>query len=149
TSVRDRDRIRGLEFGADNYLVEPIDPDELIANVEALLRTRRAEQAARAAAADAERRRHEAEVLSALARSMTASLDPETVLAEVAAAARDLCRADAAHVAVRDPLADGVRLRYFVGPAERPPPAGLVGLLVEPGKGLGGRVLLTGRPART
>ncbi len=32
------DKIRALDGGADNYLVEPIEPDELIANVKALLR---------------------------------------------------------------------------------------------------------------
>ena len=32
------DRIRGLEGGADNYLVAPIEADELVANVRALLR---------------------------------------------------------------------------------------------------------------
>jgi signal transduction histidine kinase len=32
------DRIKGLEGGADNYLVTPIDADELVANVRALLR---------------------------------------------------------------------------------------------------------------
>ena len=34
------DRIRGLEGGADNYLAAPIEADELIANVNALLRMR-------------------------------------------------------------------------------------------------------------
>ncbi|WP_394781315.1 response regulator, partial [Undibacterium sp.] len=34
------DRIRGLEGGADNYLVTPIEADELVANVRALLRLR-------------------------------------------------------------------------------------------------------------
>lgn len=37
------DRIRGLEGGADNYLVAPIEADELIANVNALLRLRSAQ----------------------------------------------------------------------------------------------------------
>lgn len=32
------DKVRALDVGADNYLMEPIDPDELIANVKALLR---------------------------------------------------------------------------------------------------------------
>jgi signal transduction histidine kinase len=32
------DKIRALDVGADNYLMEPIDPDELLANVKALLR---------------------------------------------------------------------------------------------------------------
>jgi PAS domain S-box-containing protein len=35
-----QDRIKGLEGGADNYLVAPIEPDELLANVRAMLRLR-------------------------------------------------------------------------------------------------------------
>jgi PAS domain S-box-containing protein len=42
------DRIRGLEGGADNYLVAPIDADELVANVWALLRLRRTQDDLRA-----------------------------------------------------------------------------------------------------
>jgi signal transduction histidine kinase len=38
------DRTRALDGGADSYLVEPIEPDELIATVNALLRMRQAEQ---------------------------------------------------------------------------------------------------------
>jgi PAS domain S-box-containing protein len=41
------DRVRGLEGGADAYLTEPIEADELIANVRAILRLRKAEQQAR------------------------------------------------------------------------------------------------------
>jgi signal transduction histidine kinase len=41
------DRTRTLDGGADSYLVEPIEPDELIATVNALLRLRNAEQEAR------------------------------------------------------------------------------------------------------
>ncbi len=39
-----KDRSVGLEGGADSYLIEPIDPDELIATVGSLLRLREAEQ---------------------------------------------------------------------------------------------------------
>jgi len=39
------DRVRGLEIGADNFLVGPIGPLELIANVRALLRLREAQHA--------------------------------------------------------------------------------------------------------
>src|SRR5207248_7670298 len=35
---RDEDKIRGLEFGADDYLVKPFNPDELSARVRAILR---------------------------------------------------------------------------------------------------------------
>ena len=41
------DRAAGLEGGADSYLVEPLEPDELTAAVKALLRMRQAEQALR------------------------------------------------------------------------------------------------------
>lgn len=38
------DRTRGLDGGADSYLTQPIEPDELVAAVRALLRLRDAEQ---------------------------------------------------------------------------------------------------------
>ena len=44
TFTEGRDRVRGLEGGADAYLTEPIAVDELIANVRAILRMREAEQ---------------------------------------------------------------------------------------------------------
>jgi PAS domain S-box-containing protein len=47
TYLEPSDRVRGLEGGADTYLLEPIDSEELIANVRAMLRLRRAEQALR------------------------------------------------------------------------------------------------------
>jgi signal transduction histidine kinase len=43
------DQARGLEQGADAYLVEPVEPEVLVATVRALLRTRRAEEAVRLA----------------------------------------------------------------------------------------------------
>ncbi|HTU90087.1 MAG TPA: SpoIIE family protein phosphatase, partial [Gemmataceae bacterium] len=42
------DRIEGLEGGADGYLVKPVTPRELVAQVKALLRIRQAEQAVNA-----------------------------------------------------------------------------------------------------
>jgi two-component system, cell cycle sensor histidine kinase and response regulator CckA len=44
------DKAQALEAGADGYLTKPADPQEVIATVRALLRTHRAEEAARAAA---------------------------------------------------------------------------------------------------
>jgi PAS domain S-box-containing protein len=40
-------RVRALDAGADSFLVEPIEPEELVASVKALLRLRRAEEAHR------------------------------------------------------------------------------------------------------
>ena len=47
TFVEGGDRVRALEGGADSYLVEPMEPEELIANIKALLRLRRAEERVR------------------------------------------------------------------------------------------------------
>jgi PAS domain S-box-containing protein len=42
-----RDRVRGLEGGADAYLTEPIEAEELLANIRAILRLREAERQVR------------------------------------------------------------------------------------------------------
>ena len=41
----DRDRIQGLEFGADDYLPKPFNPRELIARMQAVLRRHKASSA--------------------------------------------------------------------------------------------------------
>jgi len=43
-AVRREDRVAGLEQGADGYLVEPFEADELLATIKALLRLYRSEQ---------------------------------------------------------------------------------------------------------
>lgn len=55
TFVSSERKIEGLESGADGYLVQPIEPLELIATVNALLRARQAEDALRQAATDWQR----------------------------------------------------------------------------------------------
>ena len=42
--TRGKDRAAGLVGGADSYLIEPIEPDELLATVDSLLRLHRAER---------------------------------------------------------------------------------------------------------
>ena len=48
--VRGSDHVRGLEWGADGYLTEPIEPEVMTATINALLRVRNAEDAVRLAA---------------------------------------------------------------------------------------------------
>ena len=47
TATRGSDRLQALEYGADTYLIEPVETEELIATVRALLRLREAETALR------------------------------------------------------------------------------------------------------
>jgi PAS domain S-box-containing protein len=49
TAIGIQSRLNGLENGADSYLTEPVDSDELLAHVAALLRLRTAEHRARQA----------------------------------------------------------------------------------------------------
>lgn len=51
------DRAQGLEHGADGYLVAPVDPEELVAQVHALLRLRKAEREVRALSQEVEQQR--------------------------------------------------------------------------------------------
>jgi PAS domain S-box-containing protein len=46
TFIDRSDKIQGLQGGADAYLVQPVDPDELLATVRSLLRVRQAEATA-------------------------------------------------------------------------------------------------------
>ena len=48
--VDGQDRLRGFAAGADSYFTEPMEPEELVANVSALLRMRRMEQQLRRSA---------------------------------------------------------------------------------------------------
>src|SRR5579862_532221 len=45
TMVSTGARVAGLDGGADAYLVQPVEPDELVATIRALLRVRKAEEA--------------------------------------------------------------------------------------------------------
>ncbi|MEC4717874.1 response regulator [Noviherbaspirillum sp. CPCC 100848] len=64
------DKIRALEGGADNYLFEPIEPEELVANVRALLRLSHVERELR----EVDRRKDE--FLAVLAHELRNPLGP-------------------------------------------------------------------------
>ena len=59
TYVTPGDRTRGLDGGADSYLIQPIDPEELVAAIRALLRLHSAEESVRALNSSLEQRIHE------------------------------------------------------------------------------------------
>jgi signal transduction histidine kinase len=68
--VASPDRVRALDSGADNYLFEPIEPEELVANVRALLRLAKAERELR------EMNRRKDEFLAVLAHELRNPLGP-------------------------------------------------------------------------
>jgi two-component system, sensor histidine kinase len=80
------DRVAALDAGADGYLVEPMEPEELVAHVTALLRMRQAEtdrQAALVALREADRRKDE--FLAMLAHELRNPLAPIRNAAEILA----------------------------------------------------------------
>ena len=95
--------------------------------------------------ADAERRRREAEIVARIARTVSGSLDLDTILQRVVDGARELCGSDLARIALRDPRTGAMVFRYWVN--MRYPDYDRV--RVERGQGLGGQVMLTGRPFRS
>jgi PAS domain S-box-containing protein len=97
------------------------------------------------ATAEVERQRQEAELLAEIAQSLSASLDLDTVFRRVVSGAQELCGSERVFLALREPGSDALIGRYEVGA----PDMAYAGRRIEPGKGLGGQVLLTGRPWRT
>ncbi|MGH7374639.1 MAG: GAF domain-containing protein, partial [Candidatus Rokuibacteriota bacterium] len=95
--------------------------------------------------AEAERRRVEAETLAGVVRTISATLDLDAILRHVAAAGRELCVSDIAHILLRDADSDTMFDRYGVGHCSAPEDWPHI----ERGKGAGGTAWSTGRPYRT
>jgi PAS domain S-box-containing protein len=94
---------------------------------------------------EADAGRREAVLMADLARAVNSSLELDTVLQQVTAAAKDLCGADLARIALWDAAREGMVYRYTVGTRV----SGHQHVLLTPGKGLAGEVMATGRPVRT
>ena len=106
---------------------------------------RESEAAFRALAQEAEARRHEAEVVAQLSRTINASLDRDAVLQAVTDAAKELLTCELTRIALWDEDREAMVYRYTVGTRF----TGYPGLRLVPGKGLVGTVIVTGQPIRT
>ena len=98
----------------------------------------------RALAREMSERLLEAEIVADVAKSVTTSLDLDTVLSRVAERARELCRADIAVIGLQEPDGDRLVFRHRAGvrfPAYD-------ALRIERGQGVAGTVWATGRPMR-
>lgn len=74
--VLEEDRVHGLTSGADGYLIQPVEPLELIASIRGLLRMRRAEDAARQSARKIEQLESELRALERMGGMPSASAGP-------------------------------------------------------------------------
>jgi two-component system, sensor histidine kinase len=77
TAVEESDRAKGLNYGADAYLPEPIDSGVLVATANALMRVRRAEQSLADALAREQKAREEAEQANRIKDDFIATLSHE------------------------------------------------------------------------
>jgi two-component system NtrC family sensor kinase len=102
-----RDKVRGLDEGADGYLTEPVQPEELIATVNALLRLRRVETELRQARdtleARVQERTNELElVIKALRREITRRSESENALQTSQRSLQSTLDALSSHIAILD-----------------------------------------------
>jgi DNA-binding NarL/FixJ family response regulator len=113
TQTERLDRVAGLIIGADDYLVKPFAPDELLARIRSLLQPR---AAAPSAGGDSDLTRRERQVLALLGNGSaqaeiaeTLVISPKTVAAHIERILRKLgvhSRAQAVAVAYRDGILD-------------------------------------------
>jgi hypothetical protein len=99
-AVHTIDRTQGLQRGADAYLVEPIDPDELLATTTSILRYYKARSQAETLA-------DRLTGLTQLSLALTAATTPRAVLVEAAAGGATIFESPVAIVSTGD---DGARL---------------------------------------
>ena len=93
---------------------------------------------------EAERRRHEAEVLADITARTSASFDLETILQRVAEGAQEISGCDQSLIALREPPSGELIARHWSGT-----PSSDGALWIRPGKAVGDQVLLTARAFRT
>lgn len=92
--------------------------------------------------AQANQRAEEAQALIHTARSISGSLDQETVLKLIAEKARDLLGADGSRIHLHDPETDALRCVIALDES----PEAFQALQLKPGEGLVGHVMETGNP---
>ncbi len=124
TFTKTRHRIQGLDSGADAYLCHPVEPLELIATINALLRLKRTEQALQ------EANRRKDEFLAMLAHELRNPLAPIRNAVEIlrhrggtdpiSLSARDIIDRQATHLArLVDDLLDVTRIAQGKVPLEK------------------------------
>jgi two-component system, NtrC family, sensor kinase len=102
-------KTRGLQMGADDYIIKPFDPQELLARLDVVLRIRRTEKMLR-------QRNRELAALDEINRAITSSLDLDKVLASALDGLNSLIRADALAIVLDDEDTDSLIIKAGCGP---------------------------------
>lgn len=123
----------GLGLGADDYLTKPFDPQELLARIDAVMRVRRSEQAAR-------RRNEELSALIEINRMVTSSLELDSVLEATIQGIREILNVEAGSLVLLDEETGGLVFRKTFSPAQ----GWVTGRTIQPGQGIIGYVVQSG-----
>jgi two-component system NtrC family sensor kinase len=127
------DKTLGLGLGADDYLTKPFDPQELLARIDAVMRIRRSEQAAR-------RRNDELSALIEINRVVTSSLEVDEVLEATIQGIREILHVEAGSLVMVDEETGELVFRKTFSP-ER---GWIAGRTIQPGDGIVGYVAESG-----
>jgi two-component system NtrC family sensor kinase len=127
------DKTLGLGLGADDYLTKPFDPQELLARIDAVMRIRRSEQAAR-------RRNDELSALIEINRVVTSSLELDEVLEATIKGIREILHVEAGSLVMVDEETGELVFRKTFSP-ER---GWIAGRTIQPGEGIVGYVAESG-----
>jgi two-component system NtrC family sensor kinase len=127
------DKTLGLGLGADDYLTKPFDPQELLARIDAVMRIRRSEQAAR-------RRNEELSALIEINRVVTSSLELDEVLEATIQGIREILHVEAGSLVMVDEETGSLVFRKTFSP-ER---GWIAGRTICPGEGIVGYVAESG-----
>lgn len=129
------DKTLGLGMGADDYVIKPFDPLELLARIDAIMRVRRSEQALR-------RRNKELAALIEINRVVTSSLDLDDILEATIQGIREILQVEAGSLVLVDEETDQLVFRMTFSPKH----GWVTGRTIQPGEGIVGRVVQTGEP---
>lgn len=129
------DKTLGLGLGADDYLTKPFDPQELLARIDAVIRIRRSEQAAR-------RRNEELSALIEINRVVTSSLELDEVLEATIQGIRGILQVEAGSLVMVDEETGRLDFRKTFSPEQ----GWIAGRTAQLGEGIVGFVVESGNP---
>ena len=135
------EKVKGLEYGADDYIAKPFKSEELLARIRALLRVKRLYDELKRAEEEIRRRTAQLEALRQVGLEITTELDLDTLLHSIVSRAMGLVGGTAGGLYMYRPDLDV--LVWVVAAGLHLAPAGTI---LHRGEELSGKVWETGEP---